>query len=182
MKSFELTDVDVSSYGNSMKLVIIYRPLRRKRTNIRTLTFLLNLLVSSNIMHSWPPVLRLSAISTSTEMCLPTTMWKVSLIWVTQYHSTCPRSNTHWRSNNWSDPHSIRKSLHHCDKNNVAALRSSLGGMSRRHGETGRSAENNHVPAFCSDIASSLPTAISSGKLTTTELANHYNVVLSKLV
>ena len=31
-------------------------------------------------------------------------------------------------------------------KNYVAALRSSLGGMSRRHGETGRSAENNHVP------------------------------------
>ena len=35
--------------------------------------------------------------------------------------------------------------------------------------------------AFCSDIASSLPTAISSGKQTPTELANHYNVVLTKL-
>ena len=35
-------------------------------------------------------------------------------------------------------------------------------------------------PAFCSDIASSLPTAISSGKQTTTALANHYNVVLTK--
>ena len=28
-------------------------------------------------------------------------------------------------------------------------------------------------PAFCSDIASPVPTAISSGKQTTTELANH---------
>ena len=37
-------------------------------------------------------------------------------------------------------------------------------------------------PAFCSDIASSLPTAISPGKQTTTELANHYNVVLTKLI
>ncbi|KAK2189745.1 hypothetical protein NP493_98g03015 [Ridgeia piscesae] len=37
-------------------------------------------------------------------------------------------------------------------------------------------------PAFCNDIASSLPTAISSGKQTTTELANHYNVVLTKLI
>ena len=36
-------------------------------------------------------------------------------------------------------------------------------------------------PAFCSDIASSLRTAISSGKQTITELANHYNVVLTKL-
>ena len=37
-------------------------------------------------------------------------------------------------------------------------------------------------PAFCSDIAFSLPTAISSGKQTTTEIANHYNVVLTKLI
>ena len=37
-------------------------------------------------------------------------------------------------------------------------------------------------PTFCSDIASSLLTAISSGKQTTTELANHYNVVLTKLI
>ncbi|KAK2176720.1 hypothetical protein NP493_644g04011 [Ridgeia piscesae] len=36
-------------------------------------------------------------------------------------------------------------------------------------------------PVFCSDIALSLPTAISSGKQTT-ELANHYNVVLTKLI
>ena len=35
-------------------------------------------------------------------------------------------------------------------------------------------------PTFWSDIASSLPTAISSGKQT--ELGNHYNVVLSKLI
>ena len=32
--------------------------------------------------------------------------------WVTQYHSTCSRSNTHWRSHNWSDPHSIYPSIH----------------------------------------------------------------------
>ena len=73
-------------------------------------------------------------------------------------------------------------------KNNVAALRSPLGGISRRHGETGRSAENNHVPkaidkaAFCSDIAWSLPTAVKPSKQTTTALANYYNVVLSKLI
>ena len=36
-------------------------------------------------------------------------------------------------------------------------------------------------PALCSDIASSLPTMISFDKQTTTELANHYNVVLTKL-
>ena len=46
----------------------------------QTLTFLLNVLLSSNTMHWWPPVLRLSAISTSTGMCHPTSMWNVSLI------------------------------------------------------------------------------------------------------
>ena len=37
-------------------------------------------------------------------------------------------------------------------------------------------------PAPCSDFALSLPTAISSGKQTTIELANHYNVVLTKRI
>ena len=37
-------------------------------------------------------------------------------------------------------------------------------------------------PAFCSNIASSFPTAISSSQQTATELAYHYNVVLSKLI
>ena len=47
MKSFEFVDVDVFlSSGNSMKFVIIYRPPPSKKE--QTLTFLFNLLLSSN--------------------------------------------------------------------------------------------------------------------------------------
>ena len=53
MKSFEFMDVDVSSSGNSIKLIIIYRspPSKKNKFNIRTLTFLFNLLVSWDTMH-----------------------------------------------------------------------------------------------------------------------------------
>ena len=106
--------------------------------------------------------------------------------WATQYYLTCPRSNTHWRIHSWSDPYSILKSLR---QNNVAALRSPLGGMSRRHGETGQfRRKQSHTesikPLTNLRFVVTLPCLYRprSGKQTTTELANHYNVVLSKLI
>ena len=71
MKSFEFIDVDVSSSGNSMKLVIIYRPPPSKKNKHSYADFLVEF---TGFIEHYAPVLRLSVISTSTGMCHPTTM------------------------------------------------------------------------------------------------------------
>ena len=142
MKSFEFMNVDVLSYGNSMMLVIIYRPYPSKKNK-----------------HSYADVIvEYYAMMTT----------RFAIVGDFNIHWDVPSDNNVKRFADLLESLNIIQHVHaatHVDdhtidliltpsgnhgitstKNNVAALRSPLGRMHRRHGETGRFTENNHAP------------------------------------
>ena len=192
MKSFEFMDVDVSSSGNSMKLVITYRPPPSKKNEHSYADFLVEF--TGFIEH----------------YALMTT--RFAIVGDFNIHWDVPSDNNVKRFADLLESLNIIQHVHaptHIDGHTIDLILTPSG----NHGITSTKTTlllSDHLwveclvdmvkpvvprktityrkykainkPAFCSDIASSLPTAISSGKQTTTELANHYNVVLTKLI
>ena len=191
MKYFEFMDVDISSSGNSVKPVIIYRPPPSKKNK-----------------HSYGDFL-VEFTGFMEQYALMTTRFAV--VGDFNIHWDMSSDNNVIRIADLLESLNIIQHVHaptHIDGHTTDLIRTSSG----NHGITSTKTTlllSDHLwveclvdmekpiiprktiiyrkykaidkPAFCSDIASSLPTAISSGKQTTTELANHYNVVLSNL-
>ena len=129
-------DVDVSSFGNSMKLVIIYRPPTSKKNKHSFGDFLVEF--TGFIEHYALMTTRFAVVG------------DFNIYW------DMPSDNNVKRIADLLERLNIIQHVHaptHIDDHTIdliltpsVNLRSHLGGMSRRHGETGRSAENYHVP------------------------------------
>ena len=192
MKYFEIMDVDVSSSGNSMKLVIIYRPPPSKKNKHSYADFLVEF--TGFIEH----------------YALMTT--RFAIVGDFNIHWDAPSNNNvkgygdlleslniiqHVHAPTHIDGHTIDLILTPSGNHGITSTKNTLllsdhlwveclvdmeNPVVPRKTITYRKYKAINKPAFCIDIASSLPTAISSGKQTTTELANHYNVVFTKLI
>ena len=188
MKSFEFMDVDVSSSENSMKLFIIYRPPPSKKNKHSYADFLVDFtgftenhaLMTTRFAIVGDFNIPWDVPSDNNGICFE------SLNIIQRVHApTHIDGHTIDLIRTPSGNHGItstKTTLLLSDHLWVECLVDMEKPLVPRKTITYRKYKDIDKPAFCSDIASSLPTAFSSGKQTTTELANHYNVVLSKLI